>query len=187
MSDIELLIDELEESMVKCENFLKSEFAKIRTGKASPALVQDIVVDYYGTPTKIKELASITVPEARTLQIQPWDQSAVQAVEKAILKSDIGISPVSDGRILRLPMPDLDQQRRKDLVKQAKAKTEDTKVKLRNVRRDGNEATKKAQKNSEISEDIMKDMLDDIQKLTDKYIKKLDSLLSEKEKDIMTI
>jgi len=187
MSDIELLIVELEESMTKCENFLKSEFAKIRTGKASPALVQDIVVDYYGTPTRIKELASITVPEARTLQIQPWDQSAVQAVEKAILKSDIGISPVSDGRILRLPMPDLDQQRRKDLAKQAKAKTEDTKVKLRNVRRDGNDTTKKAQKNSEISEDIMKDMLDDIQKLTDNYIKKLDSLLAEKEKDIMTI
>ncbi len=187
MSDIELLMDELEESMLKVQQFLKSEFAKIRTGKASPALVENMMIDYYGTPTRLKELASITVPESRTLQIQPWDQSAVQAVEKAILKSDIGISPVSDGKILRLPMPDLDQQRRKDLAKQAKTRTEECKVKIRNVRRDGNETVKKALKNSDISEDIAKDMTADIQVLTDKFIKILDADRDAKEKDIMTI
>jgi len=187
MTDVELLMVELEEQMDKTEQFLKNEFAKIRTGKASPALVEDIKVDYYGTPTRIKELANITTPEARLLQIQPWDQSAVQAVERAILKSNIGISPVSDGKILRLPMPDLDQQRRKDLAKQAKSKTEDAKVQIRNTRRDGNDTAKKAQKDSEISEDQLKDMLADIQQLTDDKIKGLDALLVEKEKDIMTI
>ena len=187
MADMEMLMMELEEQMQNAENFLKSEFAKIRTGKASPALVQDIKVDYYGTMTRIKELANITCPEARLIQIQPFDQSVVQAVEKAILKSNIGISPVSDGRILRLPMPDLDQQRRKDLAKQAKTKTEDVKVKMRNIRRDGNDAAKKAQKDGDISEDVLKDILADIQKLTDQKIKDLESLRDAKEKDIMTI
>lgn len=187
MADIEMLVMELEELMQKAEDFLKSEFAKIRTGKASPALVEDIRVDYYGTMTRIKELANITCPEARLIQIQPFDQSVVQAVEKAILKSDIGISPVSDGRILRLPMPDLDQQRRKDLAKQAKTKTEDVKVKMRNIRRDGNDTAKKAQKAGEMSEDQLKDMLAEIQKLTDDRIKQLEDLRAVKEKDIMTI
>lgn len=187
MADIEMLLMELEEQMQKTEDFLKGEFAKIRTGKASPALVQDIKVDYYGTMTRIKELANITCPESRLLQIQPFDQSVVKAVERAILKSDIGISPVSDGRILRLPMPDLDQQRRKDLAKQAKTKTEEVKVKMRNIRRDGNDLAKKAQKAGDISEDILADMLTDIQKLTDSKIKDLDSLRDTKEKDIMTI
>lgn len=187
MADIDMLMMELEEQMENAEKFLKSEFSKIRTGKASPALVQDIKVDYYGTMTRLKELANITCPEARLIQIQPFDQSVVQAVEKAILKSNIGISPVSDGRILRLPMPDLDQQRRKELAKQAKTKTEDVKVKVRNIRRDGNNAAKKAQKDGDISEDVLKDMLKDIQDLTDKKIKDLDSLLAAKEKDIMTL
>ena len=187
MADVEMLLVELEEQMDKVEEFLKREFSKIRTGKASPALVEDIKVDYYGAPTRIKELANITCPEPRLIQIQPFDQTVVKAVEKAILASNIGISPVSDGRILRLPMPELDQQRRKDLAKQAKAKTEEAKVKVRNVRRDGNDAAKKAQKNSEISEDELKTILADIQKLTDDRIKALDSILAEKEKDILTI
>ena len=187
MADVEMLTMELEEQMQKTEDFLKSEFSKIRTGKASPALVKDIKVDYYGTQTRIQELANITCPESRLIQIQPFDQSIVQAVERAILKSNIGISPVSDGRILRLPMPDLDQQRRKDLAKQAKTKTEEIKVKIRNIRRDGNDTAKKAQKSSEISEDQLKDILSEIQDMTDTRIKKFDSILSEKEKDIMTI
>jgi ribosome recycling factor len=187
MADVEMLLIELEEQMDKAQDFLKREFAKLRTGKASPTLVEDIKVEYYGVPTRLKDMANITCPEARLIQIQPFDQSVVKAVEKAILSSNIGISPVSDGRILRLPMPELDQQRRKDLVKQAKTKTEESKVKIRNVRRDGNDKAKKAQKNGDISEDELKSFLDDIQKLTDDKIKFLDSMLSEKEKDILTI
>ncbi len=189
MSDvsIELLLDDTEEHMMKAIDAMKVDFAGVRTGKASPALVENIMVDYYGTSTRMKELAGITTPEARMLVIQPWDQNAVPAIEKAIIASNIGISPVNDGRILRLPVPELSEERRLRLTKQVKTRAEDAKVSLRNVRRDANDVAKKAQKNSEITEDDLKDMLNDIQKLTDDYTKEIETLLHDKESDLMNL
>ena len=185
--EIDLLLDTLEENMMKTEEALKVAFSALRTGKASPALVENITVDYYGAPTRIRDLANITTPEARLLVIQPWDASAVSKVEKAIIASDLGITPVSDGKTLKLPIPALSQDRRQALSKQAKVDTEEAKVALRNIRRDGNEAAKKAEKNGELTEDELKKMLDDIQKLTDRYIGILEKMLAEKDKDLMTV
>ena len=182
--EIDLLLDTLEENMMKTEEALKVAFSALRTGKASPALVENITVDYYGAPTRIRDLANITTPEARLLVIQPWDASAVSKVEKAIIASDLGITPVSDGKTLKLPIPALSQDRRQALSKQAKVDTEEAKVALRNIRRDGNEAAKKAEKNGELTEDELKKMLDDIQKLTDRYIGILEKMLAEKDKDL---
>ena len=185
--DITELMDFVEEHMMKTEDSLKNNFAAIRTGKASPSLVENIQVDYYGTPTRLRDLAGINAPEPRLLVIQPWDASAVAAVEKAILASNLGITPMSDGKTLKLPIPELSQDRRQALSKQAKADTEEAKVALRNIRRDGNEAAKKAEKNGELTEDELKKMLDDIQKLTDRYIATLEKMLAEKDKDLMTV
>lgn len=184
---VEQLMDALEEHMMKTEEALEHHFMGIRTGKASPALVENIMVEYYGTPTRLKELAGITAPEPRLLVIQPWDASAVSATEKAILASNLGITPMSDGRVLKLPIPELSQDRRLALAKQAKAHVEEAKVALRNIRRDGNEAAKKAQKDGHMTEDDLKKMLDDIQKLTDKYSVSLDKALAAKEKELMTV
>ena len=140
------LLDSLEEHMMKTEGALGNSFSAIRTGKASPALVEHVTVEYYGTPTRLKEIAGITAPEPRLLVIQPWDTTAVSAIEKALLASNIGITPMSDGRTLKLPIPELSQERRQALAKQAKAECEEAKVALRNIRREGNEAAKKAQK-----------------------------------------
>ena len=185
--DIGLLLDAIEEHMMKTEEALKSSFAAIRTGKASPALVENITVPYYGTPTRLREIAGITAPEPRLLVIQPWDTSAVSAIEKAILASNVGITPMSDGRTLKLPIPELSEERRSALSKQAKAETEEAKVALRNIRREGNEFAKKSQKDGELTEDELKKMLDDIQKLTDRYIGVLENLLAAKEKELMTV
>lgn len=185
--DITELMDFVEEHMMKTEDSLKNNFAAIRTGKASPSLVENITVDYYGTPTRLRDLAGISTPEPRLLVIQPWDKSALAAIEKAILSSNVGITPMNDGKLLRLPVPELSQERRAALSKQAKAETEDAKVALRNIRRDANEIAKKAQKDSEITEDELKKMLDDIQKTTDRYIAALDAALAVKEKELMTV
>lgn len=142
--DPENLLDSLEEHMMKTEDALKNSFAAIRTGKASPALVEGITVEYYGTQTRLRDIAGITAPEPRLLVIQPWDASAVSAIEKAILASNVGITPMSDGRTLKLPIPELSQDRRAALVKQAKSEVEDAKVALRNIRREGNDAAKKS-------------------------------------------
>lgn len=182
-----ILLDELEEHMMKTEEALISQFNTIRTGKASPALVENVMVEYYGTPTRLKELAGISAPEPRLLVIQPWDKSALSAVEKAILTSNIGITPLNDGTHIKLPIPDLSQDRRAALVKQAKGYVEDGKIALRNIRRDGNETAKKAQKDGALTEDELKRMLDDIQKLTDRYIATLDKELAGKEKELMTV
>lgn len=184
---IERLLPTLEEHMKKTEHALQHHFAAIRTGKASPALVEDLSVEYYGTPTRLKEIAGISTPESRLLVIQPWDTSALTAIEKAILASNIGITPMNDGKVLKLPIPELSQERRATLSKQAKAHTEEAKVAMRNIRRDGNEAAKKAQKDAAVTEDQYKKLLDDIQKLTDKYIVILDKHLAEKEKELMTV
>ncbi|MBE6388063.1 MAG: ribosome recycling factor [Lentisphaerae bacterium] len=185
--DITELMDFIEEHMMKTEDSLKNNFAAIRTGKASPSLVENITVDYYGTPTRLRDLAGISTPEPRLLVVQPWDRSSLAAIEKAILASNIGITPMNDGKLLRLPVPELSQERRTALSKQAKSETEDAKVALRNIRRDANEIAKKAQKDGEITEDDLKKMLDDIQKATDRYIAALDAALAVKEKELMTV
>jgi len=181
------LLASLEDRMKKTEEALKVSFSAIRTGKASPSLVEGLMVEYYGTPTRLRDIAAIAAPEPRMLTIQPWDASAVKSIEKAILSSNLGITPMSDGRMLRLPIPELSQDRRSALSKQAKGETEDGKVALRNIRRDGNDFAKKAQKDGQITEDELKRMCDDIQKLTDRYIASLDAALAVKEKELMTV
>ena len=188
MSDVvDMVMMELEESMEKSESSMRGDLAAIRTGKASPALVEGLMVEYYGTMTRLRDMAQIAAPEPRLLTIQPWDASAVKAIEKAIQASNIGIMPNSDGRIIRLPIPELSEERRKVLVKQVKARCEEGKVAVRNARRDGNEAVKKAQKSGEITEDELKKALDDIQKKTDKHIELLDKLTADKERELMTV
>jgi ribosome recycling factor len=185
--NIDELMDYVEEMMMKAQEAMQNDFAAIRTGKASPALVENMLIDYYGTPTKLRELAGITTPEPRLLVIQPWDPSSVPVIEKSILASSLGISPVSDGRVLRLPIPELSEERRAQLAKQVKNRAEEARVSIRNVRREGNDIAKKAQKNSEITEDDLKSMLDDIQKLTDNYIKDIDKDLEAKDNELMTV
>ncbi|UDQ97311.1 ribosome recycling factor [Lentisphaerota bacterium WC36G] len=185
--NIDSLMDYLQEHMEKSEEVMKRDFASIRTGKASPALLDNIKVDYYGTMTRLKDMSAITAPEPRLLVIQPWDQTAVAAIEKAIIDSDLGISPVSDGKVLRLPIPELSEERRKTLVKQVKTRSEDAKIAVRNIRREGNDIAKKAEKASEITEDDLKDMLTDIQKMTDDAIKVIEQVVSEKEADLMSL
>ena len=184
---VDTLLDTLEENMMKTEDALVNTFSGIRTGKASPALVENITFEYYGTQTRIRDAAGITAPEPRLLVIQPWDASAVKAIEKALLASNIGITPMSDGRSIKLPIPELSKDRRTALAKQAKSEAEDAKVALRNIRRDGNDAIKKFEKDGEITEDERKKMLDDVQKLTDSYIAKVDAMLADKEKELMTV
>lgn len=181
------VFDSTEEKMMNAEEAMKNDLTAIRTGKASTALVENIMVEYYGAMTRLRDIAGLATPEPRLITIQPWDQSAVKAVEKAILASSLGISPVSDGKIIRLPIPPLSEERRMTLAKQVKARLETAKVELRNARRDANEALKKAQKASEITEDELKNHLDKIQKMTDSYSENLDKLAAEKEKELMTI
>ena len=178
---------ELEARMKRTEESLKTSFAAIRTGKASPALVEGLMVDYYGTPTRLNAIAGITAPEPRLLVIQPWDAGAVKAIEKAIIASTLGITPMSDGRTIKLPIPELSQERRTAFCKQAKAETEEAKVGLRNVRRDGNDFVKKAQKEGLMTEDEQKKAENEIQKLTDRYIGILENALAAKEKELMTV
>ena len=181
------LMDYLEEHMMKTQENMGKDFSAFRTGKASPSLVENVTVDYYGTPTRLKELAGITVPEPRMLVVQPWDRGAMPAVEKALIAANLGISPVNDGKIIRLPIPELSEERRASLAKQVKHRAEEAKIAIRNIRRDGNELAKKAQKNSEITEDDLKQMLDDIQKLTDDYIVAIDKDQAHKEKELMNV
>ena len=184
---IDDLMDYTEEHMMKTIEVMQADFSTIRTGKASPALVENMTIDYYGTPTKLRELAGITTPEPRLLVVQPWDPSSVQVIEKAILTSNLGISPVSDGRVLRLPIPELSEERREMLAKQVKTRAEESRIAIRNIRRDSNDVAKKSQKASDITEDDLKDMLEDIQKLTDDYIKDIDSTLHKKEDELLNI
>ncbi|MUM76114.1 ribosome recycling factor [Pseudodesulfovibrio sp. F-1] len=166
---------------------LEKDFAKLRTGRATTALVDTIVVDYYGTPTPINQLSSVSVPDAKTITIQPWDKGAFGAVEKAIQTSDLGLNPVNDGKIIRIVIPPLTEERRKELVKVAKKYTEECKIAIRNVRRDLNDTLKKLEKDKEISEDELKKGEADVQKLTDDFVKQSDSVLAAKEKEILEI
>ncbi len=166
---------------------LGNEFKKIRTGRAQISMLDNIRVDYYGTPTPLNQVASITTPDARSFMIAPWEASVLKAIESGIVKSDVGMAPINDGKVIRLRLPDLTEDRRKELVKQAKKYVEDGKVAVRMARRDANEELKVALKDKLISEDQNKQHLDEIQKLTDKYSADLDKLAAEKEKEIMTI
>ena len=182
MSDIK----EYEDKMKKSVDSLKEDYTTIRAGRANPHILDKIKVDYYGTPTPIQQVANVSVPEARMIQIAPWEKSLIREIEKAIMASDIGITPNNDGTVIRLVFPELTEERRKDLVKDVKKKGEEAKVAIRNIRRDANDAFKKLAK-TEISEDEIKDLEDSVQKITDKYIKDVDKAIEEKSKEIMTV
>ena len=176
-----------EEKMTKAIDSLTSEYSSIRAGRANPHLLDKIKIDYYGTPTALQQVGNISVPEARTLAITPWENKLIKDIEKAILASDLGITPSNDGKSVFLRFPELTEERRKDLSKDIKKKGEDAKVAIRNIRRDANEAVKKQGKAGEISEDQQKDEEDKIQKATDKYIADIDKMIEEKTKEIMTV
>jgi ribosome recycling factor len=166
---------------------LKKEFASVRTGRASLGLLEGIVIDYYGTPTPVQQLASLSIPESRQIAIQPWEQKLIPEIEKAILKSDLGLTPMNDGKIIRINIPVLTEERRKQLVKIVKKRAEESKIAVRNIRRDANEELKKLEKNEHISEDEVKKEHDEVQRTTDSFIKKIDELLEHKEKEIMEV
>ena len=176
-----------DEKMEKAVDFLVSDYAGIRAGRANPHVLDKIRVDYYGTPTPLQSVGNITVPEPRMIQIAPWEKSMIKEIEKAIMTSDLGINPNNDGSVIRLIFPELTEERRKELVKDIKKKGEDAKVAIRNIRRDGNDALKKLGKSSEVSEDEVKDLEDKLQKVTDNYIKDVDKLIEDKSKEIMTV
>lgn len=176
-----------ESKMTKSVDRLKGEFASIRAGRANPAVLDKVMVDYYGTPTPINQMAAVSVSEARILVIQPWDISTLKAIEKAILTSDVGITPTNDGKVLRLVFPQPTEDRRKELCKEIKKFGEETKVAVRSIRRDTMDAFKTMKKNSEITEDDLKGCEKDIQNLTDKFCKNIDSLVSEKEQEVMSL
>ena len=175
-----------DDKMTKSINSLNSELATIRAGRANPHVLDKLAVDYYGSPTPIQQVANVSVPEARMIQIQPWEKSLLKEIEKAILVSDIGINPTNDGTSIRLIFPELTEERRKELAKDVKKKGEVAKVAIRNIRRDGNDAFKKL-KGSDISEDEIKDLEEQLQKLTDKYIKEIDVAVDVKTKEVMTV
>ncbi|MCR5429152.1 MAG: ribosome recycling factor [Lachnospiraceae bacterium] len=176
-----------EEKMQKTMDVLTEEYASIRAGRANPHLIDKIRVDYYGTPSPISQVANVSVPEARIIQIQPWESKMIKEIEKAINMSDIGINPTDDGKIIRLVFPELTEERRKDLAKDVKKKAEDAKVALRNIRRDANDTVKKMGKASEISEDVQKQLEGEIDKITEKYVAEADKKMEEKTKEIMTV
>lgn len=175
------------EKMEKCISSLDYEFSTIRAGRANPSVLDKVTVDYYGVPTAINAMAAISVSEARILVVQPWDMSSLKAIEKAIMASDIGITPTNDGKALRIVFPQLTEERRKELVKQIHKYGEEGKIAVRNVRRDAMDKFKAMKKGSEITEDDLKDCEKEIQKLTDKSIEKVDKLCAAKEKEIMTV
>ena len=179
-------LQQYDDKMRKTVDFLESDYAAIRAGRANPHVLDKLRVSYYGTPTPIQQVGNVTVPEARIIQIAPWDKTLIKEIEKAILTSDIGINPSNDGSVIRLVFPELTEERRKDLVKDVKKKAEDGKVAVRNIRRDGNDAFKKLAK-TEVSEDEIKQLEEQLQKLTDKYIKEIDALMEAKSKEIMTV
>ncbi len=181
------VLNKAEEKMNKTINGLKNEFASIRAGRANPSVLDKVLVDYYGTPTPINQMAAVSVSEARVLVIQPWDKSLIKDIEKAIQASDIGINPANDGNVIRLTFPQLTEDRRKEIVKDLKKYGEEAKVAIRSARRDANEKLKAMKKNSELTEDDLKNGEEKTQKLTDKFTKNIDEIVSEKEKEVMSI
>ena len=175
-----------EEKMQKAYDFLLNDYQTIRAGRANPHILDKLTVDYYGAPTPLQQVANITVPEARMILIQPWESSLIKAIEKAILVSDLGLNPSNDGKAIRLVLPELTEERRKELVKDVKKKGEAAKVAVRNIRRDANDAYKKLTK-QDVSEDEVKELSDKVQKITDKFIKDIDAAVDKKSKEILTV
>ena len=173
--------------MTKTYDNLMAEFGAVRAGRANPHVLDRIMVDYYGTPTPIQQVGNVTVPEARMIQIQPWDASLVKAIEKAIMVSDLGINPNNDGKVIRLVFPELTEERRKELVKDVKKKGEAAKVAVRNIRRDANDVFKKLKKSADVSEDEIAELEEEVQKLTDKYVKEIDKAVEEKSGEILKV
>jgi ribosome recycling factor len=174
------------DKMQKSYDYLREDLASIRAGRANPHVLDKIKVDYYGTPTPIQQVGNVSVPEARIIQIAPWDKTLIKPIEKALMTSELGITPSNDGAVIRLVFPELTEERRKQLTKDVRKKGEDAKVAVRNVRRDGNDALKKL-KGTEVSEDEIEDLNDELQKITDKFIKDIDAAVEEKNKEIMTV
>lgn len=181
------LIAAAEGNMKKTIAVVQKDFASLRAGRATPALLDKILVDYYGTPTPINQLASISVPEARMLVVQPWDKGAIGEVERAIMKSDLGINPINDGNVIRLKIPELTQERRQELVRLIRKRAEEGRVAVRNIRRETMDQMKARQKDGVISEDELRRSQDEVQKLTDRQVKEIDALVAAKEKEIMEI
>ena len=181
------MLKEFEEKMQKSIDNLENEFSNIRAGRANPNILNKIKVEYYGVPTPLQQVGNVSVPEARTILITPWEPSLLKEIEKAILASDLGLTPNNDGKSVILNFPELTEERRKELVKDIKKKGENAKVAVRNVRRDANDALKKKLKASEISEDEEKENIDKVQKLTDKYVEKIDSVVENESKEILTV
>ena len=175
-----------EDKMKSAVEHLERELKTVRAGRANPGVLDKVTVDYYGSPTPLQQVGNVTVPEPRMIQIAPWEKSLIKAIEKAIMASDIGITPSNDGNVIRLVFPELTEERRKELVKDVKKKGEASKVAVRNIRRDGNDAFKKL-KGTDVSEDEIQDLEDQIQKLTDKYIKEVDAAVDAKSKEVMTV
>lgn len=182
----DVLLD-AEDKMSKCVDFLQQEFQGLRTGKASPALVENVKVTYYGAQVRLKEIAGISTPEPRLIVISAYDPTALGEIEKGILAANLGVTPMNDGRVVRVPIPELSEERRKELTKVAKRLAEEARVSIRNVRRDGNEHVKVLQKNGKVSEDVRDETLKEIQKNTDDYIRKVDEILAAKEKEMMVV
>ncbi|MDD2554742.1 MAG: ribosome recycling factor [Syntrophaceticus sp.] len=180
-------LKQTENRMKKSVELLVKDYSTMRAGRATPSLLENVLVDYYGTPTPVNQMATVTVPEPRLLAIQPWDKNMMPQIEKAILKSDLGINPISDGNVIRLTVPTLTEEKRKDLVKVVHKKAEEGRIAIRNLRREINDQIKGVEKKGDISEDMAKRYLNDTQELTDKYTKKIDEVAAAKEKEIMEI
>lgn len=187
MIQLDPLFKETREKMDQAIENLQDEMGKIRTGRANPAMLDDIRVDYYGTPTPIKQLATIAVPEPRVLLIQPWDRNSIEPIERAIRKSELSLPPNSDGKVIRLNIPQLTQERRQEYVKMAHKRCEEGRIAIRKIRQDTNEVIKKREKSHELPEDIAKKGLESVQHITDEFIKKVDEVMKHKEKDILEV
>lgn len=184
---IKEILQDAEDRMNKVTEILRKDYSSLRAGRANPALLDKVMVDYYGTPTPVNQTANISCPEPRLIVVQPWDKSLISAIEKAILKSDLGLNPNNDGSVIRLAIPQLTEERRRELVKTCSKKAEDAKVAVRNIRRDVNDSIKDLEKAKEASEDECKKALENAQKLTDRFVKTLDEIFEQKEKDIMAV
>ncbi len=181
------LFKELERKMDNAIEVLKKEFQKVRTGRANPAILDNVTVDYYGTPTPINQVGNVSVPDPQMIMVSPWEKKMLSEIEKAIQKADLGLTPQNDGNIIRLPIPPLTEERRKEMVKQIKKIGENAKIPIRNVRREGNEKLKKMEKNKDISQDEQKQRIDEIQLITDSHVATVDELMAEKEKELMEV
>lgn len=184
--EVQFYIDEAKESMEKALHHLQLELGKLRAGKASPAMVESVKVEYYGSPTPLSQVANVSTSDARTITIQPWEKNIIGAIEKAIINANLGLNPSNDGAVIRINVPPLTEERRRELVKKTKGEGEQAKVSIRNIRRDANEAIKKLQKDG-LPEDMAKDGEGRVQQITDKYIARVDEILAVKEKEIMTV